>query len=699
MASARSAGVSALSSVVTRGKRNINAPPKTEVGIGFLAFLGALSVGLAALMINIAISKPGRVEAVSDEPEVVVVDGHVGTGALIVNGEYRLLSRMENSRPVWAKYASMGRVQTSYLLHSQCGEWTISTHRTGRGSKCDGLVVARGCDVQGASSGPWNCTGHWQSTARSGTKANTLAVTPAMGPPSLSSCSQEEEQEAQDELSDVDLVLTWVNGSDPSWLSERASACEDFMWRRWPEAVKASPSVQSCLKEQEALDEATRFVEAGSCVPGAAGQPSACDGQHDVDRGLLTRGSMCFKRFLKEQCKSREHSIADHDELRYLVRSIERNLPWHKGRILIITPRGQFPRWLTARGRLKVLAQEDLFRVAMQAPEFVSASKRGVQASLPDGIYNDDPVIFALPFLPHISRLAIVLQDDLLFPRPVQACELFSRPPGVGMRLFGEASVPEQVADPWAHVHRAHISHSARFWEEQLSSEILVATARGGVAEGPSPFHEPQHAPAVVDTALLRELWRKWPKEFSAGMDSAFRHPQLLNPIGLHNSEAMRRSRAARMELDWRPYWIHTFRRKVSAAVALLRRQAEFKLPTSKSQPAPRPKRDFSSKELWARTRNVDTRDPAQLLVKEVVMHQGTGPEWRALMEDIIGGSVVPAVLSIHDNLVSLPTDEYICLREQWLNRLLRGASSWETWRQPPRSCRLESPPALGPDR
>lgn len=677
--------------------RSARPPLKSDTGIGFLAFLGAISVGMAALMLNVAMTKPGRAQATPDEPEVVVIDGHLGVGSMVVNGEYRLMPRPENGRPIWAKYADTGRLPGSYLLCSSCGEWIVTTHRSARGSKCDGLVVARGCVEEGPNFGPWNCTGHWRSVAKSGKLSDTMAVTPAQGPSALTSCSAEEEQEAQEELSNVDLVLTWVNGSDPAWLSDRAAACEDFMWNRWPEALASSPSAKGCLQESAAVGEAREFVQSGACSAGAWGQEGACADKAEVERGLTTRASLCFQRFVKEQCSKREQSIADHDELRYLVRSIERNLPWHTGRILLVIPRAQYPGWLHARGRVRVIAQEDLFSVAARAPEFVAAAKRGEHSYLPDRIFNDDPVVLALPFLPQISRLALVLQDDLLFPRPVSACELFVRPPGAGMRLYGKPSKPQPPEDAWAAVYRAHISHTAGFWHEQLASEQLVAAARGDAAEGPSAFYEPQHVPDVVDTQLLRELWRKWPKDFSSSMDSAFRHPRLLNPIALHNSEAVRRGRVARSRSEWRTSWVETIRRKVSSTLAVWRRKAEARYMSV--QPAMRKAKEFDSTQLAARTRIVDIQDPGQTLVKEVVMHQGTAPEWRSLMEDIVGGRVVPAVLSIQDDLDGPAADEYVCLREQWLNRLLQGPSTWEDPRQPPSLCRLQSPPPLGPDR
>jgi hypothetical protein len=48
------------------------------------------------------------------------------------------------------------------------------------------------------------------------------------------------------------------------------------------------------------------------------------------------------------------------DELKYSLRSIAEYAPWHKGRVILVTP-AQVPAWLnTANPRIQVINQDDI---------------------------------------------------------------------------------------------------------------------------------------------------------------------------------------------------------------------------------------------------------------------------------------------------------------------------------------------------
>merc|ERR1712232_1011887 len=66
----------------------------------------------------------------------------------------------------------------------------------------------------------------------------------------------------------------------------------------------------------------------------------------------------------------------------------------------------------------------------------------------------------------------------------------------------------------------------ARVWEKLSSNR----------ASG-FPYHRPFHAPHVLDIDVLKSIWKVVPAELSAGLDSPFRHFDLLDIVGLHHSE------------------------------------------------------------------------------------------------------------------------------------------------------------------
>lgn len=154
-------------------------------------------------------------------------------------------------------------------------------------------------------------------------------------------------------------------------------------------------------------------------------------------------------------CTDRLNSIKEHDELRYLLRSVERNLQWHRGRIVLVVPEGVQPSWLlggTASGRLHVITQNELLRRAVASPLFVAAADRGRQVEwAPNRIFNDYPVQAALPFLPNASRVLMLLADDLVFARVVSICDFIAAEPRA-LRIFARPFLDlSEPGDVFAH--------------------------------------------------------------------------------------------------------------------------------------------------------------------------------------------------------------------------------------------------------
>ncbi|CAE8656335.1 unnamed protein product, partial [Polarella glacialis] len=124
-------------------------------------------------------------------------------------------------------------------------------------------------------------------------------------------CTAEDRQFLETEFGDFDIVIPWVNGSDAAWLQRRRAACTE-----WLSLCRAR-----CQNETNATNETTQnATNSSQCSIPCSRQVPCGDSHTNIHK--------------------------DHDELRYLLRSLDRHLPWHRGRILLITPQGQVPTWL-----------------------------------------------------------------------------------------------------------------------------------------------------------------------------------------------------------------------------------------------------------------------------------------------------------------------------------------------------------------
>jgi len=101
------------------------------------------------------------------------------------------------------------------------------------------------------------------------------------------------------------------------------------------------------------------------------------------------------------------------DELRYSIRSVCKNLPWHKGKIFIVSP-GQTPYWLdTSNPRIKVIDQIDIL------PRYDGNGKNV------NPTFNSFAIEWFLDRVPGVSEQFIQLNDEYFFRRPVHPSFFF----------------------------------------------------------------------------------------------------------------------------------------------------------------------------------------------------------------------------------------------------------------------------------
>ena len=332
---------------------------------------------------------------------------------------------------------------------------------------------------------------------------------------------------------------------------------------------------------------------------------------------------------------------------------MEAHLAWHRGRILLIAPAGERPTWLrSGSSRLQVVSQEEVLQAAMSSELYVPHGERGGPGgSAPDGVFADEAVLQALPFVPGVSERVLVVQPELLIARHASACDLFAGPSPLGLSLFAH---PSPAAGPGA-------GRSAQLWGHMLGPDGVLGG--GDLPPGAAgPYYEPCCGLQLLEVATLHRIWRALPVELSATLDSAVRHGGTVDAAGLHYSLLVERSRRLR--------------------------QAAAGANSSEDGAPGGPEEDWWAADLEEFARELPKRRRRFL---EVALREGSAQEWHDVMASL---PPVPADLPqlLHFTAPGAPGAqgpalELDCLRERWLRKLLPRPSSFEDAGRPPDRC------------
>lgn len=241
----------------------------------------------------------------------------------------------------------------------------------------------------------------------------------------------------------VDLVMTWVNGSDPAWLERKRAALVAL--HRAPDDASAS-----------------------------------------------------------------ERLYRDNGELRYALRSIERNAAWF--RTLYLVTDDQVPDWLdTGNPRLRVVSHRELF---------AEVGHRHV--------FNSHAIAARLHHLPGLSDRYIYLNDDIFFARPTTP-DLFFHANGVAKFFLSRSTLPSTQA------------HDAPEHEQARRNSAQLVEREFGVAVTNNFFH----APVAQRGDVLADLEHRFPEVFAQTWRSQFRSADDLEVNGwLHHYWAFCTGRA-----------------------------------------------------------------------------------------------------------------------------------------------------------
>jgi hypothetical protein len=221
----------------------------------------------------------------------------------------------------------------------------------------------------------------------------------------------------------IDVVYTWVDGSDENWLRSKASALK--------------------------IENSSHFTD------------NAID----------------------------EARFADHDELRFSLRSIDQFAPWVR-KIWLVTA-GQTPQWLdSSNPRIQIVKHEDIWPSPAGLPTFNS---HAIEANLHK-----------------ISGLAehyLYFNDDVMLGRPV-APELFFHPNGITKFFHSRALVDFGPTLPGESASTTAAKNARTLIEEAFN----VTFSR--------KFY---HVPAPISRTVMNEAESSFPKAFQQTRESSFR--------------------------------------------------------------------------------------------------------------------------------------------------------------------------------
>lgn len=174
------------------------------------------------------------------------------------------------------------------------------------------------------------------------------------------------------------------------------------------------------------------------------------------------------------------------DNLRYSLRSLEKNAPWFR-RIFIVT-NGQAPKWFRPGGRAQIVTVDEIFPDRRDLPTF-----------------NATAIEWNIHRIAGLGRYYIFMNDDYFFTQPT-APEYF----------FGQNGLPKLLFSPFLldpkPVNRA-------LWKRLLAHQAELLDTRFGKRE----WRETAHGPFIFDNLELARIREFWPQQIRQTAAHPFR--------------------------------------------------------------------------------------------------------------------------------------------------------------------------------
>lgn len=204
-----------------------------------------------------------------------------------------------------------------------------------------------------------------------------------------------------------------------------------------------------------------------------------------------------LKRNNKKNPNSRNRS---NDEILYSIRSICKFMPWHKGKIFIVSPNQKHPKLNYELDNLFMINQDDLL------PDEV------------DTTTNSFLIEIYLCRIPNLSEYFIYMNDDYFFGKPLQPSDFF------GLNKNNEL-VEKFYANN--HILRGGRKQSDDLFNKKRKLWFAATLNTNGILnetykEEPRNFME--HAPYMFKKSHCEDIIKKWLPDFQSMNDHKSRH-------------------------------------------------------------------------------------------------------------------------------------------------------------------------------
>lgn len=195
--------------------------------------------------------------------------------------------------------------------------------------------------------------------------------------------------------------------------------------------------------------------------------------------------------------------FADHHELKYSLRSLEKFAPW-VSRVLLVT-NGQIPHWLDCTNdKLVLVSHEDIFENKDLLPTF---STRAIEPNLVR--------------IPNLSEQFIYFNDDFFLGAPVTPEDFFNSE-GEELIYLTPFSAPPPVGNHHVVVNETEIidiSGEICPWVMMMQYTNMLFNSRYGSRDRLSV----EHIPYPLRRSTCLKLLREWETEFKDSIRQRFR--------------------------------------------------------------------------------------------------------------------------------------------------------------------------------
>lgn len=196
-----------------------------------------------------------------------------------------------------------------------------------------------------------------------------------------------------------------------------------------------------------------------------------------------------------------ESRFRQNGELKYLLRSVETNLPWIR-KIFLITDH-QIPRWLNVENpKIQIVYHEDIFP----------------KDALP--VFNSAAIEARLPFIPGLSEHFLYANDDYFAAAPLPKSFFF-----------------DSNGNPKVYVRFKKKTSTANLWLSQIKKAHELVAKKYPLQFAVIPSHNIQ----PYRKSYFAETLREYPEELKKTTYSKFRSPDDLNRIIVDLTDRMKK--------------------------------------------------------------------------------------------------------------------------------------------------------------